>query len=335
MRFCTACGTPVSGTRSYCTHCGAAIRRTADPGAAQATEPVLAAAGPAAAGPAAAGPAAASRAQASPAGPRPASPRPASPRPVSPRPASPEQARSEPPSISLPSTWLADFDQPAEPLVRTEPPPLPAPPPASGRTLLAVALVAVIIAAGTAAWMTGSSSRPRAGRQPAAASGVSPSSARHLARAGRSASPRPSSSTLTPIPSSRRGIVSVSRALAQRADAQQVVGFLDSYFAAVNHREYLEYSSLFERWHHLTRAEFYRGYHTTHDSSALLVGLSSSKDTLIATVTFTSRQDPSASPNHASCTNWRIVLYLRRSGGVYLIGPPPPGYHATYHGCGG
>jgi hypothetical protein len=22
------------------------------------------------------------------------------------------------------------------------------------------------------------------------------------------------------------------------------------------------------------------------------------------------------------------------TGGVYLIGRPPPGYHATYHGCG-
>jgi hypothetical protein len=132
----------------------------------------------------------------------------------------------------------------------------------------------------------------------------------------------------------RRGIVSVSRPLAQRADAQQVVGFLDSYFAAVNHREYLEYSSLFDRWHHLTRAEFDRGYRTTHDSSAVLTGLTSSRDSLTATVTFTSHQSPAASPNHATCTNWRIVLYLRRTGGVYLIGPPPPGYHATYHGCG-
>jgi hypothetical protein len=315
MRFCTACGTPVSGTRSYCTHCGAAIRRTADPAAAQATSPVLAAAGPAAAGAVAAGLAQASS------------------RPASPEQAGLAEASSGPASISLPSTWLADFDQPPESPVPNEPPALPAAAPASGRTLLAVALVAVLIAAGSAAWMAGSS-RPRAGRQPAAASGVSPSSARHLARAGGSAAPRPSSSTLTPIPSSRRGIVSVSPALAQRADAQQVVGFLDSYFAAVNHREYLEYSSLFERWHHLTRAEFYRGYHTTHDSSALLVGLSSSQDTLIATVTFTSHQDPSASPNHASCTNWRIVLYLRRAGDVYLIGAPPPGYHATYHGCG-
>ncbi|HEY9243273.1 MAG TPA: zinc ribbon domain-containing protein [Streptosporangiaceae bacterium] len=296
MRFCTACGTPVSGTRSYCTHCGAAIRRTADAhrtaGSAHATVPVLAAG--------------------------PARPGPASP---------------EPPSISLPSTWLADFDQRPAPAADRAAPAPPAAAPASGRTLLAVALVAVLIAAGSAAWMEGSS-RPQPGHHPVAHSGVRPGSARPLARAAGSASPRPAGSTVIPIPSSRQGIVSVSHSLAGRADAQQVAGFLDSYFAAVNHREYQEYSSLFERWHHLTRAEFDRGYRTTHDSSALLTGLSSSKDSLTATVTFTSHQAPAASPNHASCTNWRIVLYLRRVGSQYLIGPPPPGYHATYHSCG-
>jgi hypothetical protein len=322
MRFCTACGTPVSGTRSYCTQCGGAIRRATDPHLAAAQ--VGAARGdqtqPATAPP----PTSATASVASPP-PTPVS----APVRTAPGPAGPE------PSISLPSTWMADFDQPPEPPEppeHGEPQPLPAAAPASGRTLLAVALVAVIIAAGTAAWMAGSS-QPRAGRQPDAASAISPGPASHVGRAARSASPRPSTSTPTPIPSSRQGIVSVSPAVAHRPDAQQVTGFLDSYFAAVNHREYLEYSSLFERWHHLTRAEFDRGYSTTHDSSALLVGLSSSKDTLTATVTFTSRQDPSASPNHATCTNWRIVLYLRRVGDVYLIGPPPAGYHATYHGC--
>ena len=144
-------------------------------------------------------------------------------------------------------------------------------PPATGRTLLAVAVVAVLIAAGSAAWMAGSS-HPRPGRQPSAATGADlGGSARHPAsRPARSPSPRPPTSTVTPIPTSRRGIVSVSRALAPRADAQQVAGFLDSYFAAVNHREYLEYSSLFERWHHLTREQFNRGYRSTHDSSAVL-----------------------------------------------------------------
>jgi len=330
MRFCTACGTPVSGTRSYCTQCGAGIRRAADPhlaaaqvGAARGDQTQPAAAPPPSPATASlASPAATSPGAASPAGP----PVTAQPVPTAPRPARPE------PGISLPSTWMADFDQPPGPPGHGEPQPCPAAAPASGRTLLAVALVAVIIAAGTAAWMAGSS-QPRAGRQPAAASVVSPGPARHAGGAARSAPPRPATPTPTPIPSSRQGIVSVSPALAHRPDAQQVAGFLDSYFAAVNHREYLEYSSLFERWHHLTRAEFDRGYRTTHDSSALLIGLSSSKDTLTATVTFTSRQDPSASPNHATCTNWRIVLYLHQVGDVYLIGPPPAGYHATYHGC--
>jgi hypothetical protein len=314
MRFCTACGTPVSGTGSYCTHCGAEIRRAADPRLAAAQVRAADSEQP-------------QRASAAPAGP-------GTGRATAPALAAAQPARPEPTPISLPSTWLADFDQRPEP-VGTQPAALPAAAPAAGRTLLAVAVVAVLIAAGTAAWMAGSS-RPAAGRHPAdpAAGGVSPRPARQLARPAQSASPRPSTSTLPPIPSSRRGIVSVSRALAQRADAQQVGGFLDSYFAAVNHREYLEYASLFDRWHHLTRAEFDRGYRTTHDSSAVLVGLTSSKDTLTATVTFTSHQSPAASPNHATCTNWRIVLYLRQSGGVYLIGPPPPGYHATYHGCG-
>ena len=324
MRFCTVCGTPLSGTRAYCTHCGTAIRRTPHPeleaaqvGVAQATAPAPAAAGPSTPGPSTPGP---------------STPGPSTPGPSTAEPSTAEPSTPGPPSISLPTTWLADFDQRPERPVRSEPGPLPDAPPASGRTLLAVAVVAVLIAAGSAAWMAGSS-RPRAGRLPLAATGVSPGrSARHPA--SRSASPRPSTPTVTPIPTSRRGIVSVSRALARRADAQQVAGFLDSYFAAVNHREYLEYSSLFERWHHLSREQFGRGYRSTHDSSAVLVGLSSSETALTATVTFTSHQAPSASPNHASCTNWRIVLYLRRIGGVYLIGPPPTGYHASYHGCG-
>ncbi len=302
----------MSGTRTYCTHCGATIRRTPYPeleaaqvGAAQATAPAPAGAGP------------------------------STPGPSTPEPSTAGPSAPGPPSNSLPTTWLADFDQPPEPPERNEPGPLPAAPPATGRTLLAVAVVAVLIAAGSAAWMAGSS-HPRPGRQPSAATGADlGGSARHPAsRPARSPSPRPPTSTVTPIPTSRRGIVSVSRALAPRADAQQVAGFLDSYFAAVNHREYLEYSSLFERWHHLTREQFNRGYRSTHDSSAVLAGLSSSKTALTATVTFTSHQDPSASPNHASCTNWRIMLYLRRVGSVYLIGAPPPGYHASYHGCG-
>lgn len=318
MRFCTVCGTPVSGTRNFCTHCGAAIRRAPHPeleaaqaGAAQVTAPAPATAGT----------------------PEPSAPELRNPEPPrAPELRTSELSSPEPPRISLPTTWLAEFDRQAGPPARNDPAPLPATPPASARTLLAAAVAAVLIAAGSAAWMAGSD-RPRPHHHPSTATVISPARSGRQP-ASRSPSPRPSMSTIRPIPTSRRGIVSVSRALAHQADAQQVVGFLDSYFAAVNHREYLEYSSLFERWHHLSRAQFNRGYRTTHDSSAVLVGLSSGKTALIAAVTFTSHQAPSASPNHASCTHWRIVLYLRRAGGVYLIGPPPPRYHASYHDCG-
>ncbi len=326
MRFCTACGTPVSGTRRYCTHCGARIRRIPDPeleaarvGAAQAAVPA----------PSPGLPVTESQ------GPEPASPEPPSPEPASPEPASPDRS-----GIPLSTTWLADFAREPEPPATVQDP-LPPTAPVTGRTLLAVAVVAVLIALGSVAWMAGSS-RPRPDSQPSVASRLSRGkTARPGTRhpAARPSAPRPSapwpsgSAAVTPLPSSRRGIVSASRALAGRADAQQVVGFLDSYFAAVNHREYQEYSSLFERGHHLTPAEFTRGYATTHDTSALLAGLASTRDGLTATVTFTSHQARTASPNHTLCTHWWVVLYLRQVRGVYLIGPPPPGYHARYRGC--
>jgi hypothetical protein len=128
--------------------------------------------------------------------------------------------------------------------------------------------------------------------------------------------------------------VSISPALAHRAVAQQIAALLDSYFDAVNRHQYSEYSSLFEPHHQLTAGQFRAGYRTTHDSNAVLVGLIAQRHGLTATVTFQSHQQPASSPNHARCTDWRITLYLRRTGAVYLIGAPPAGYRASYHGCG-
>ena len=94
-------------------------------------------------------------------------------------------------------------------------------------------------------------------------------------------------------------IVTIAPHLAHSALARRVATLLDSYFTAVNHREYRRTRCLFGRWHHLTRAEFDRGYRSTHDSRAVLIGLTRNRDALIATVTFTSHQSPAASPNHA------------------------------------
>ena len=127
--------------------------------------------------------------------------------------------------------------------------------------------------------------------------------------------------------------MSITPALAGRADAQRVGGLLVRYFAAVNHRRYRAYASLFAQRRQLTPREFAWGYATSHDSNAVLVGLAALKGGLKAAVTFTSHQDPAQSPDHSSCIDWRIILFLHRSGGTYLIGMPPPGYRASLHAC--
>ena len=128
--------------------------------------------------------------------------------------------------------------------------------------------------------------------------------------------------------------MSITSGLAGRSDARRVGGLLARYFAAVNHRRYQAYASLFARRRQLTPRDFAWGYRTSHDSDAVLVGIAALKGGLRATVTFTSQQDPAQSPDHSSCIDWRIILFLHRTGATYLIGMPPPGYRAGLQACG-
>ena len=129
------------------------------------------------------------------------------------------------------------------------------------------------------------------------------------------------------------GLVSIAPGLAGRADVRRVAALLDRYFAAVNHRAYQAYARLFAQPGRLTPHEFTWGYSTTHDSNAVLAGLTAPKGGLKATVTFTSHQDPAHSPDHSSCIDWTIALFLHRAGPAYLIGMPPRGYRAGLHAC--
>ena len=133
------------------------------------------------------------------------------------------------------------------------------------------------------------------------------------------------------------GIVSIARGLAGREDARRVAALLDRYFAAVNHREYRAYARLFAQPRQLTPREFAWGYRTSHDSRAVLAGISALKGGLKATVTFTSHQDPAQSPDHSSCIDWRITLFLHQfrpgTQPAYLIGMPPAGYRAGLQAC--
>ena len=129
------------------------------------------------------------------------------------------------------------------------------------------------------------------------------------------------------------GLVSIAPGLAGRADVRRVAALLDRYFAAVNHRAYQAYTRLFAQPGRLTPHEFTWGYSTTRDSNVVLAGLTAPARGLKATVSFTSHQDPAHSPDHSSCIDWTIALFLHRAGPAYLIGMPPRGYRAGLHAC--
>jgi hypothetical protein len=112
--------------------------------------------------------------------------------------------------------------------------------------------------------------------------------------------------------------------------------FLVGYFTAINHHDYQAYLHLFsqESRRGLSEGGFQDGYGTTRDSAERLQALTTAGPGRVAArVTFTSRQSPISSPEHASCLRWRITVYLVRRGGRYVIDNPPSGYYATHQAC--
>lgn len=151
----------------------------------------------------------------------------------------------------------------------------------------------------------------------------------------------PSALSASPVtsagpPAASDGTVSIGSAAARQASAGQVAAFLGTYFAAINHRDYQAYISLFDDPARPDRSEqqFLSGYQTTTDSDPVLVALTlTPTGEWAATVTFVSHQSPAASATRSSCTSWDITLYLEPGGNSYLIGLPPPGYQASRAAC--
>src|ERR1700722_11182202 len=171
-----------------------------------------------------------------------------------------------------------------------------------------------------------------AGRQTAATRQASP-------RAARPAAPSPSStaapSPSVPAPGGGPAVVTMAPGLSQAPDAAQVDGFLASYFTAINTRDYQQYARLLvpARRAQLSAAAFARGYGTTTDTGASMVGISRTGRGVAATVTFTSEQRVAPGADVTGCTYWDITLYLQRQGGALLIGNPPAGYRADHRAC--
>jgi hypothetical protein len=140
-------------------------------------------------------------------------------------------------------------------------------------------------------------------------------------------------------PRAARSAVLVAPPARQQPDAQPVSRFLSRYFRAINHHDYPAYLRLFSPASRaaLSQSSFLAGYGSTRDSAPRLAGLQAAGPRqLAATVTFTSRQDAAASPEHEGCLRWRITVYLIRHDGRherYFIGNPPAGYTARNHAC--
>jgi hypothetical protein len=220
-------------------------------------------------------------------------------------------------------------------------PPRRAWPAAAGRraqvisaTLAAAALLAGLVTAWAAfGGHRGAGPGARlAGRQTAATRQASP-------RPSGPAAPSPSStaapSPSVPAPGGAPAVVTMAPGLSQAPAAAQVDGFLASYFTAINTRDYQQYERLLvpARRAQLSAAAFTRGYGTTTDTGASLVGISPTTGGVAATVTFTSEQRATPGADVTGCTYWDITLYLRGQAGALLIGNPPAGYHAYHRSC--
>jgi hypothetical protein len=202
--------------------------------------------------------------------------------------------------------------------------------------VIAVVALLLLLGGAAAAWKllghrTGQSAqRDTAGRRPAAeTTGPRSGSTSAAGGAGTPAPTAPSSGTQVSGPDA----VAIAPTASQQASAPQVAEFLRDYFRAINNRNYGLYSSLYELSVQPTPGQFYQGYRSTHDSGAVLTGLSGIPNGLAASVSFTSHQNPADSKIGTSCTAWHVTLYLQPSGSSYLIGSPPSDYHAQYQAC--
>lgn len=205
--------------------------------------------------------------------------------------------------------------------------------------IISAALAAVALLAGlVTAWSAfggphGAAPGARlAGRQTAATRQASPPP-RSPAVPSPSSTAAPSPSV--PAPGGAAPVVAMAPGLSQAPDAAQVDGFLVSYFTAINTHDYQQYARLLvpARRAQLSAAAFARGYGTTTDTGASLVGISHTGRGVAATVTFTSEQRAAPGADVTGCTYWDITLYLQRQGGALLIGSPPAGYRAYHRSC--
>ncbi len=203
---------------------------------------------------------------------------------------------------------------------------------AAGGTALALVLTRGHAQAGTPLAHTGGT-----GQQPATGPQAQATSPSQPVLQTPVATPSQASPSVSPAaPTAADNSVAVAPGVDTDPNASPVENLLTSYFTAINNHDYQGYVSLFDQQFQqsFSPQQFTVGYGSTADSGITLTGISTTgSGGLAATVTFTSHQQPSQSPDKASCENWTITLYLEQQGGGYVIGNPPPGYHSAHQPC--
>ena len=124
--------------------------------------------------------------------------------------------------------------------------------------------------------------------------------------------------------------------MAGNPQTPQIAAMLSTYFSAINARDYTAYYALLspQQQQQISQSQFSKGFASTKDLGETLQSLSAGPGgTTVASVTFTSHQQPTASPKHTSCNLWTISLYLKRQGRDYVIVSPPASYEASVQAC--
>jgi hypothetical protein len=130
------------------------------------------------------------------------------------------------------------------------------------------------------------------------------------------------------------GLVAIEPA-ADQPGARHVASFLSRYYESINTQNYAAYRALYDPVSNPAQSEsgFLTGYRSTRDTGMTLVRLVPSGAGWLATVAFTSHQDPSDSLLGTSCTRWRVHYLLAPSGSTFVIEHLPAGLPPQDHAC--
>jgi len=120
------------------------------------------------------------------------------------------------------------------------------------------------------------------------------------------------------------GTVELTPDAAQHPQHEVVERLLQTYFDAINSRDYDKWKATVTKARILAkpRAAWLKDYDSTKDGSILVYRIDAVGDDMRVLLGFTSTQDPDEAPDElpgASCVRWRLVLPLTKEAGNWKV----------------